>query len=64
MVGRGRRIRVGDELVYLGPTTVKYSTVTHQNIYKSTDRRGQNIFIKDDLGDDVSFNWSLFSFNS
>ena len=62
--GRGRRINIGDNLIFLGPTSVKYGTVTHNNIYKSTDRRGQNIFVDDDNGCRISFNWKLFDFSN
>jgi len=59
---RERRINVGDKLVYNGAPRVRFGTVTPGNIYKSIGRRGPNIYIKDDNGAPVTFNWLHFSF--
>jgi len=61
---RGRRIKIGDTLRYIGPgiDSVKYGKVTPGNIYKSIGRYGPNILITNDSGAQISFNWAAFDF--
>jgi hypothetical protein len=61
---RGRRINVGDNLIYKGQPidSVRYGKVTPGNIYKSIGRRGPNIYIQTEDGAEISFKYNSFIF--
>jgi len=63
-INRGRRIRIGDRLIYNGTpvNNVRFGRVTPGNIYESIGRRGPNIFIETNIGAEVSFSYAAFNF--
>ena len=61
---RGRRIKLGDYLVYNGSAinSVRFGKVTPGNIYKSIGRRGPDIYINTSVGAEISFSYAAFDF--
>ena len=61
---RGRRIKIGDRLIYKGDAMdhVRYGKVTPGEIYTSIGRRGDRIYIENSTGAEISFIYTAFDF--